>query len=82
MEILDFINNYWSVLTFIVIVIASWVRYEGINKDQDKEIIAIKSDVAKLQDKLEKHDAVVNTIKEDMVEIKTILRFVKEKLDK
>ena len=82
MDILDFLSKYWSIVAFIGVVIMSWVRYESVNDKQDARIDNLESDVKEMRSDIKNNDAVVNILKQDLVEIKTILQFLKEKLDK
>lgn len=81
MDILDFINNYWSVLAFIGVVLASWFRYEAKNNNQDSKIQEMETRIVRLEADYRAQEKVTNTLKVDLAEIKTILQFLKEKLD-
>lgn len=81
MDILDFINNYWSVLAFIGVVLASWFRYEAKNNSQDGKIQEMETRIVRLEADQKANEKVITTLKVDLAEIKTILQFLKEKLD-
>lgn len=81
MDVLDFINNYWSVLAFIGVVLASWFRYEAKNNSQDSKILEMETRIVRLEADQKANEKVITTLKVDLAEIKTILQFLKEKLD-
>lgn len=81
MDVIEFINSYWSFLAFIILVIGSWVRYETkvntlAERDQEQQHA-----IEQIKAELKANDKIVNLLKQDLVEIKTILQFLKEKLD-
>jgi cell fate (sporulation/competence/biofilm development) regulator YmcA (YheA/YmcA/DUF963 family) len=82
MDILEFINSYWSVLAFVGVVIVSWVRYESkVNsleaKDHEQE-----NAIKELRNDMKASEKVISTFGKDMVEVKTMLQFITETLKK
>ena len=89
MDILQFINQYWSILAFIAVVIGSWVKFNASvvdlgtdmlkqKEEHDKEIGELKTLNTALTTRFEEHkDKIadsINFIQQDIREIMTILK--------
>ena len=83
------IQQYWPVVLFVLGIIVSWVRYENKIDDlkrtsaserlaYDKEINSVKIQVGVIESKIEaykdKTGESIGAIREDIREIKTILK--------
>lgn len=84
MELIDLLQQYWTIIGFVGMVIFSWARYELKNIAQDKQIndveIRMKETEAKLEIHIKNTDMFREQIKSDITEIKTNLIFIKEAL--
>ncbi len=70
MQLLDIISNYWQIITAGVVVIMGWSKLNTTNKDQERRIVSLES-----------RDPILLQIQKDIVEIKTTLHFVEQKID-
>lgn len=78
MEILAFINNYWAVISAVVLLIALGARYEYKNDTMDRRITKTEDRLDKVEDK---HDSLREEIKVDIKEIKTTMSFIAKAID-
>lgn len=82
MDILEFINSYWSVLAFIGVVIISWVRYEGKVDELQRKDKEQEDAIKEIRTEMKATDKMVQTFGKDMVEVKTMLQFITEQIKK
>lgn len=75
MQFLNQINNYWSIILFVLGIIASCVYFKFQVND-------IESRLDKLEDKQEENAKSINDISGDIREIKAILLIIKDKVMK
>lgn len=84
MDLLELVQNYWTIILFVGGIIISWSRYEAKNTAQDKQIADLEKRMVYTENKLETHvkntDLFREEIKSDITEIKTNLLFIKEAL--
>lgn len=89
MDLLELITKYWSILGFIFVAIASWVKYsqslsdlkldmQKQKEEHDTRIVEVQSNVKEVTIRLEAHKdkttELMNTIQQDIREIMTILK--------
>lgn len=89
MDLLELITKYWSILGFIFVAIASWVKYsqslsdlkldmQKQKEEHDLNITEVKTSIVDVTARLETHkdktSEVMNSIQQDIREIMTILK--------
>lgn len=72
MDILQFIKDYWPVLSTAVAIIVFWSNLKTKDEDQEKRI-------TKLEAHRENDSSVLLIIQKDIVELKTIIKMYFDK---